>query len=156
MLIVLKPYLLSFFLSMLPLTELRATVPWIILTYNEQWFGLLVVAVIGNVIPAIILLWGLSYIDRLLVNRMNIIANIYNKVIQRTRRKTQTRINRYGYIALLLFVAIPFPGTGVWTGSIAAWLFGLPKRPSLVVISLGVVVAAIIMTLLSKGLILSL
>jgi len=151
MILILKPYLLSFWLSMLPVTELRATVPWIIFTYGDQWFWLVVVAVIGNIVPAIILLWGLSYVDRILISRMNIISRIYNKVIQRTRRKTQTRILRYGYVALLLFVAIPLPGTGVWTGSIAAWLFGLPKKQSLVVVSLGAVVAAVIMTLISKG-----
>jgi len=149
--IILKPYILAFWLSMLPVTELRATVPWIIFTYNDQWLSLVVTAIIGNIIPAILILWGLSHIDKILENRINIIAKVYNKIIQRTRRKTQTKMNRYGYLALLLFVAIPFPGTGVWTGSVGAWLFGLPKKQSLIVISLGAVLAGIIMTFVSKG-----
>ncbi|MFW0862181.1 MAG: COG2426 family protein [Candidatus Komeilibacteria bacterium] len=154
--LILKPYILAFWLSMLPVTELRATVPWIIFTYNDQWLSLVITAIIGNIIPAILLLWGLSYVDKLLIDRMNILAKVYNKVIQRTRRKTLTKMNKYGYLALLLFVAIPFPGTGVWTGSIGAWLFGLPKKQSLIVISLGAVLAGIIMTLVSKGIFLNL
>lgn len=155
MFIILKPYLLSFWLSMLPVTELRATVPWIMLTYGDHWFGLVVVAIIGNIIPAIFILWGLSYIDRIILKKRNIVSKLYDKVIQRTRRKTQLKISTYGYIALLLFVAIPLPGTGAWTGSVAAWLFGLSRSRSLLVISFGVILAAVIMVLISKGLILS-
>ena len=155
MMLILKPYLLSFFLSMLPVTELRATVPWIILTYGDQWVALVIVAIIGNIIPGILLLWGLSYIDKIIEDRMNFVSKTYNWVINRTRHKTQDRVLKYGYFALLLFVAIPLPGTGVWTGSIAAWLFGLPKKQSLLIISGGAIIAAIIMTLLSKGFILS-
>jgi len=154
--ILLKTYLLSFFLSMIPLTELRATVPWIMVTHGEQWVGLVIVAIIGNIIPAIILLWGLGLVDKFLAKRFNFFAKIYNKVLQLTRKKTQKKLLRYGYLALFLFVAIPLPGTGVWTGAIAAWLFGLPKRQSLITIILGTVLAAIIMTLISKGVLLGL
>jgi uncharacterized membrane protein len=150
-----KAYLLSFWLSMLPITELRATVPWIIYSYEEQWPLLVIVAILGNIVPAILLLYGLSYVDKAVMKKTNIVTRLYNKVLQRTRLKTQVKIQRYGYVALLLFVAIPFPGTGVWTGSIGAWLFGLPKRQSLIAVSLGAVLSAIIMVLISKGIIYS-
>jgi len=147
----LKPYALTFLASTLPITELRGSIPWALSVFHTNPWLTMVVAIIGNFIPAFVLLWGLGHIDRVLLSRQSFIKNIYDKVISHTRHKTETKILQYGYLALLLFVAIPFPGTGVWTGSIAAWIFGLSKKKSLLVICLGAVLAGIVVTLITTG-----
>lgn len=149
--LVIKPYWLTFWLSMLPITELRGSIPWALSVFQTAPLMTFIVAVLGNIIPAIILLWGLQYVDKFFVKSNNIVSKAYAWVITRTRRKTQKKILQYGYLALLLFVAVPLPGTGAWTGSIAAWLFGLPKKPSLLIICLGVIMAGIVVTLITTG-----
>lgn len=70
----------------------------------------------------------------------------FNWLFNRTRKKTQAKIEKYGSLALILFVAIPLPYTGAWTGSLAAWLFGIPFKKSILNIFIGILIAGIIVT----------
>lgn len=74
----------------------------------------------------------------------SIIKKIKNK-------KLEEKINQYGYVALTLFVAIPLPATGAWTASIISWLLGLKPKKAILAISLGVIIAGLIVTLASIG-----
>jgi uncharacterized membrane protein len=152
-LLILKPYFLTALASVLPVTELRASIPWAVAVFSANPWLLMVAAIVGNIVPAFILLWGLDYVDHRLLMKESFIRRIYERIIARTRRKTETKVLRYGYVALLIFVAIPLPGTGAWTGSIAAWVFGLEKKKSLLMICLGVVLAGIVVTLITTGVI---
>ncbi|MFH1668076.1 MAG: small multi-drug export protein [Candidatus Komeilibacteria bacterium] len=149
--IILKPYLIALWMSVLPVTELRAAIPFVLSYYGGDPILVFAFAVIGNIIPAFAILWGLDLINKCLQNPESFIKKTYNWVLARTRKKTEDKVLQYGYLALLLFVAIPLPGTGAWTGSLAAWLFGLPKKKSFLVICLGVVLSGIIVTLLTTG-----
>jgi len=73
------------------------------------------------------------------------------KLFERTRRKLNGRVEKYGYWALTLFVAIPLPVTGAWTGTLAAFVFGLPKKASFIAIFIGVCISATIVTLVTLG-----
>ncbi|MFW0837929.1 MAG: COG2426 family protein [Candidatus Komeilibacteria bacterium] len=151
---ILKPYLWAAFLSTLPVTELRGAIPWVLSLYEAQPWLVMIAACIGNIIPAIILLWGLDLIAGIDDQESrNPVRRSINWVLDRTRRRTEKKVLQYGYLALLLFVAIPLPGTGAWTGAMAAWLFGLRKKPALLIISLGVILAGIIVTLITTGVI---
>ncbi len=136
---------------MLPVTELRAAIPFVLSYFGGDPILILIFAVIGNIIPAFIILWGLDIVNNWLQKHESFIKKGYNWVLAKTRKKTEAKVLQYGYLALLLFVAIPLPGTGAWTGSLAAWLFGFPKKKAFLVICLGVVMSGIIVTLLTTG-----
>ena len=150
-LISLKPYLIVLWMSILPVTELRAAIPFVLSYYGGEPVLIFIFSVIGNIIPAFFILWGLDLVNDSLQKHENFIKKTYNWVLARARNKTESKVLQYGYLALLLFVAIPLPGTGAWTGSLAAWLFGLPKKKSFLIICLGVILSGIIVTLLTTG-----
>jgi len=66
--------------------------------------------------------------------------------------KVKERMDRWGYLALMFFVAVPLPGTGAWTGTIVAWIMGLNRLKSFVAIAAGVIIAGLIILLFSLGL----
>ncbi len=76
---------------------------------------------------------------------------LVKKYVERTRRKATPRVQKYGLLGLLLFVAVPLPGTGAYTGVIAAWLFGFDRKKSTTVISLGVITAGLLVLAASVG-----
>ena len=76
-----------------------------------------------------------------------------NWLFERTRKKTKDKIEKYGDLALIIFVAIPLPNTGAWTGTLAAWLFGIPMKRALLNIFYGVLIAGVIVTMITSGLI---
>jgi uncharacterized membrane protein len=80
-----------------------------------------------------------------------IIARILNR-IQKKADKVEKRLDDLGYVALMLFVAIPLPGTGAWSGTLVAWLLGLDRLKSFIAIALGVIIAGFLILLFSLGL----
>ena len=77
--------------------------------------------------------------------------NFYLKKIQKKTDKFEKQYTSLGIIALMLFVAIPLPGTGAWTGCILAWVLGLERKKSIIAISAGVLIAGLIVFLVSLG-----
>lgn len=139
-----------FFLSLLPITELRATIP-LAQSLGIEPLRAFIIAVGGNLIPIIPLLFGLEPLSRLLIN-FPIIYKLFNKLLIKTRDKGK-QVNRYGFLGLFLFVAIPFPGTGAYSGAILAWLLGFNKLYSFIAITGGVILAGILVSLASIGII---
>ncbi|HHY05530.1 MAG TPA: small multi-drug export protein [Clostridia bacterium] len=136
-------------LSMLPFTELRATIPlavaWGMYPWRAFWL-----AVVGNVIPVFPILLLLQPVEKGLKSFPRLGSSFQN-LLRKTRYKGE-QIKKYGLLGLLLFVAIPLPGTGAWTGAILAWLFGFPYFSAFFMISLGVLGAGLLVTLASLGL----
>ena len=147
----LKTYLLAFFISMVPLIELRGGVPYAVLMGLDYWTALIVCA-IGNMLPVPIiycfarkvLIWGCD---------KKYIGKFFRYCIEKGERggqKLQKRAGRNGlFIALMLFVGIPLPGTGAWTGTLAASFLNMGWRSTSVAVSAGVVMAGIIMGIVS-------
>ena len=143
----LKKYLLIFLVSMVPLIELRGGVP-IAVGMGLPYFKALIVCVIGNMLPVPIiyffarkvLLWGCD---------KKYIGKFFTYCIEKGERggqKLKARAGRNGlFIALLLFVGIPLPGTGAWTGTLAASFLNMGIKSTSLAVSLGVVLAGIIM-----------
>lgn len=130
--------------SALPVVELRGALPIAINVFHMAWYKAYCLAVIGNMLPVPILLLFLDPLARA-VSRVEIGRKVVNWVFQRTRRQGK-RIERYERIGLMLFVAIPLPVTGAWTGSIAAFLLGLKFRYAFLSILSGVIIAGAIVT----------
>ncbi|GAF72023.1 unnamed protein product [marine sediment metagenome] len=140
-----KP-LVEFIISMLPVVELRGALPVAINVYNIQWYFALPIAFIGNLIPIPFLFFFLERLRRLSA-RMGIIGVWVEKFLNHTRQRAEL-IEKYGRLGLVLFVAIPLPVTGAWTGSIAAYLLGMKFRDALLPICLGVLISGIVVTVL--------
>ena len=147
-------------ISTLPIVELRGAIPvgHILLpdtdkTTRAGWDDLrrsariLLWAVLGNMIPVPFILLLLGPVSNLLM-KVRIGKLFFNWLFARTRRKTAD-IEKYEFWGLAIFVGIPLPVTGAWTGSAAAWLMGIPFWRALLSIFLGVLFAGIIMTALS-------
>ncbi len=146
-----KKYLLCFLISMVPLIELRAGVP-IAVGMGLNYWTALVICVIGNMLPVPIiyffarkvLLWGCG---------KPYIGKFFTFCIEKGERggqKLKARAGRGGlFIALLLFVGIPLPGTGAWTGTLAASFLNMGIKSTSAAVSLGVILAGIIMGIVS-------
>lgn len=145
-------YLIVFLISMVPVVELRGAVPY------SQFLGLpllpsYIVAVIGNMLPVPfiflfarkVLLWGKD---------MPVIGKLFTFCVEKGEkggRALQAKAGRGLFLALLLFVGIPLPGTGAWTGTLAASFLNMDFKSSVIAVMLGVMLAGVIMGLGSAG-----
>jgi uncharacterized membrane protein len=138
-----NPYLAVFILAVAPIVELRAALPVGIGLYHLPFWEVLPLVILGNMIPAFLILY---FWDWIIENLSRISPPVHQFILNfqtRIKGKSKEKINLYGPIALIFFVAIPLPGSGVWTGALIAWLFNLPKKRSLLAIFFGVVLAAL-------------
>lgn len=137
-----------FIISMLPILELRGGLIAATLLDVEFLTGY-IVSIIGNVLP---IPFVLLFLEKILIFLKKfeltnkIVIKIENKILSK-----KEQIEKYGYLGLLLFVGIPLPGTGAWTGSGLAVLLHLDKKKSFIYILLGVILASIIMSIFSYG-----
>ncbi|MFH1142444.1 MAG: small multi-drug export protein [Candidatus Uhrbacteria bacterium] len=138
-------------ISMTPFGELRAGIPIGIEVFDLRPLHALIVALIGNAIPALLVIFGLEAITQWCHRNVSWGERILQKIFERTEKKFQGKYAKYGAVALFVFTAIPFPLTGVWTASIAAVLFRINYRYSLPAILLGMLVAGIIVTFATLG-----
>ncbi len=133
--------------SALPVTELRGSIPVAMNLFHMPWYQVSLLAVIGNMLPVPFLLLFFDSVARV-VSRVGPGRRLVDLVFRRTRRHTAT-LQKYERWGLVVLVAIPLPGTGAWTGSIAAFLVGMRFWDAVVSIALGVIIAAAIVTVLT-------
>ena len=151
----LKKYLLVFFVSMVPLIELRGAIPYSQLPrVSLPLLQAYIVAVIGNMVPVPfiylfarrVLEWGTD---------KPVIGKFFRFCLEKGEKggqKLQEKAGRGLFVALLLFVGIPLPGTGAWTGTLAASILDMDFKSSITAVMLGLVLACIIMGAASAGL----
>ncbi|WP_366924806.1 small multi-drug export protein [Metallumcola ferriviriculae] len=137
-----------FLLSMLPVTELRAAIP-IGLARGLNISQALFFGIMGNLIPVVPLLLLLDPVSTFL-SRFPFFQRIFNWIFERTRTKSD-KVEKLGAWGLLLFVGIPAPGTGVWTGSLIAFLLGIKFWRALWPICIGTVLAGILVSMATLG-----
>lgn len=135
----------------LPVSELRGAIPLAIAVYNFSPWSAFFWAVLGNIIPIIFVLWLLESVSDYLSRRFFLFNRFFAWLFERTRKRHSRSFENWGSLALVLFVAIPLPMTGGWSGAVAAFVFGIPYKKALVLICLGIVIAGIIVTLASAG-----
>ena len=135
---------------MTPIGELRVSIPIAIGVYGIHWLESLIVSILGNMVPAIIILYLLEHLSKLGSN--NWFSRIINYFLKRSS-KYKKYVNTYGVIGLIILVAVPLPGTGAWTGAFVTFLLSMPKITAILSILIGVSIAGIITTLVSTGII---
>jgi len=131
----------------LPILELRGAIPVGIILLDLPWYYVLLLALIGNLLPVPFILLFLDSATRLL-SRVRLLDRFLAWLFERTRRRGKI-IETYERIGLVLFVAVPLPVTGAWTGSLAAVLFGMGFRHAFLCIATGVLIAGAVVTALS-------
>jgi uncharacterized membrane protein len=134
-------------IAALPIFELRGALPVAINLFHFPWYYALPLAIIGNILPVPVILLFLDAISRWL-SKIGFFGRFLRWLFERTRKRGRV-VERYERIGLALFVAIPLPVTGAWTGSLVAVLFGLKFRYAFLSIFIGVCIAGIIVTCLS-------
>jgi len=144
------PELQTFLLAMTPLGELRLSLPLALTLYRLDLVTAFLISVIGNLVPVILILLFLGPVSKILAANSKLFERFFSWLFKRTREKHDFRIKKYGYPALALFVAIPLPVTGAWTGSLIAFLFDIPFKKAFPLIALGVIIAGGIVTFLTK------
>ncbi len=142
-------YLSVFFVSMVPLIELRGAVP-IGTGMGLPWHWTLIVSIIGNCLPIPFIL---LFVKAILKWMRGCSIGLFNKISNWLYTKAENnrpKIEKYAAWGLFLFVAIPLPGTGAWTGALVASVFDMKKLPASISIFGGVVGAGLIMTIVSQ------
>lgn len=139
-----SPELAVFLTSMIPVIELRGALPLAINLFKMPWYKAFIISFIGNILPVPLILLFLKPATDLLC-KISIFGKFFDWLFKRTRNKSKI-IEKYEELGLLIFVAIPLPGTGAWTGALLAYLMALDFKRSIIFISLGVLIAGIIVT----------
>ncbi len=134
-------------IATLPIFELRGAIPVAINVFHFPWYYALSLAIIGNLLPVPFILLFFNTTSRLL-SKIGIFSRMLSWLSERTRKRGRT-VERYERIGLALFVAIPLPVTGAWTGSMVAVLFGLKFKYAFLSILIGIFIAGVIVTCLS-------
>ena len=132
-----------FLVSMLPLIELRGAVP-IGIAAGMPWTEVLPICILGNLLPIpFVLLFGVRLLDWMETLRpfAGFAARYKKKLLSKS-----AQVTKYARIGLFLFVAIPLPGTGAWSGAVIATLLKMPPRKAFLSIVLGVLTAGLLMT----------
>ena len=150
----LKKYLICFFMSMVPMAELRVAVP-MALGMNLPVLPAYAVCILGNMLPVPIiyffarkfLIWGAKQ------RWIGSFCNFFLVKGEKAGQKLVSKAGRGGlFVALMLFVGIPLPGTGAWTGTLGASFLNMGIKSTALAVSLGVIIAGVIMALASTGL----
>ena len=140
--------LVIFIISLMPILELRGGLLAATLL-DVEFIRAAIISILGNVLPIPFVLLFLKYVLDIL-SKWKITKKFVNWLEKKVHDKRE-QIDKYGYLGLILFVGIPLPGTGAWTGALLAVMLGLNRKKSFVCILLGVLMAAIIMSILSYG-----
>lgn len=142
--------LIVFIISILPILELRGGLIAASIL-NVKPMIAYIICIIGNTIPVPFIL---LFINKILDWMRNSKIKILNKIsfwLDKKARKNKEKIEKYGYLGLILFVGIPLPGTGAWTGCLAASVLEMNRKKSFLSVMAGIIMASIIMMLLSYG-----
>jgi uncharacterized membrane protein len=131
-------------LSVLPISELRGAIPFALIK-GIPWYLAYPYAAALNALVAPVCWAFLSTLHRLLLN-MAWYEKIFTRFVERARDKLRVGVEKWGWLGVAVFVAIPLPVTGAWTGTLGAWVLGLPKRKTLAAVILGVFAAGAIVT----------
>ena len=148
--------LIGFLLTMSPVFELRAGLP-IVIEYvvrnNLPVLPYFLFVLALNILVIFLIFMFFDFMHESLMNwkwYRSVIGRVLSK-IQKKVDRVGAQMNKWGYFALMLFVAVPVPGSGAWTGTLVAWVMGLDRLRSFAAIAIGVIIAGLIVLLFSLG-----
>ena len=142
-------FTLTVLVSMIPVVELRGGIPFGVARGLPVWAAC-IAAVIGNLIPVPFIIVYIRRIFQWMREKMPRLNRMVDALERKAHLKGQ-KVSKYKYLGLAIFVAIPLPGTGAWTGSLAAAFLDMPLRRAIPSIVAGVVVAGLAISILTFG-----
>ncbi len=132
------------FLAFLPISELRGAIPFAIARGMDwRWAYLYAVALNALVAPAC---WIFLSTFHKLFLKMNWYRTFFDRFVERSREKVHAQVEKWGWLGIAVFVAIPLPVTGAWTGTLGSWVLGLSKRKTMLAVVIGVLTSGVIVT----------
>lgn len=138
-------------ISALPVIELRGALPIAITVYHLPVWQAMLWSIVGNVVIVPPLYWFLKFVAVWARRHSILFDRFFVWYIERARMKFHGQYERWGILALILFVAVPLPGTGAWTGTVAGWVVGMRLRPLFFSVMIGVCLASVIVAGLTVG-----
>lgn len=147
----LTPQLQLALIAMLPITEVNLAIPLGLTIYALPWWEVFVMSVLGNIAAASAVYLGLHAWADTVIKRVPFLNTYVESYLNRARRIFTGKYELWGVAGLILFIAVPLPFAGAWTAAAIAYVFGFPKKKSLLAISLGVILAAITIVIATLG-----
>jgi uncharacterized membrane protein len=145
-----KTLLITALLSFMPISELRGAIPFAI-AHNVPWYGAYLFAALLNALVAPACWLFLATVHKLFYGTearagWRWYKNFFDRFVERARKKLSGGVEKWGWLGIALFVAIPLPVTGAWTGTLGAWVLGVSKRRTMAAVILGVFAAGAIVS----------
>ena len=135
----------------LPLVEQRLAIPLGYFSWDLTIGQAVLAGVIGNIVSVAIVLWLLPIITAFVAKHSLLCNRILQKIFAKTRAKHSHKFETWGQVFLIVFVMIPLPGSGGWTGALVAWLFGVKYWVAMKYISIGLILGALIVAGMTVG-----
>ncbi|MDP3991059.1 MAG: small multi-drug export protein [Candidatus Nealsonbacteria bacterium] len=142
-----------FLIAMSPIFELRGSIPIAFGVYGLPAWSSFIISIIGNLVPVVFILLLLEIVSGFLSRRIYFFNRFFAWLFEKTRKKHAAKFEKWKELALVILVAIPLPFTGAWTGSLCAFVFGIPFKKAFPLIAIGVIIAGIIVTFTTLGII---
>lgn len=140
----------TFLIAMAPVVELRGSIPIALEVYHLPLWSAYFFSVLGNMMP-VLLLPFLGVVIAELSRRFSFLERFFTQLFLYTRKRHERSFELFRDFALVVFVAIPLPFTGAWTATLVAFVFGIPLRRAFPLILLGVIIAAVVVSLITVG-----
>jgi uncharacterized membrane protein len=145
--------LATMLVAMIPFAEAQVAVPMALSVYKISPLWTIICSGIGGTLITTFLVYSLGPIIGAIMRYVPPSRPAIDWLMERTRHRFVGKYEKYGLLALLIFVIIPGPGSGAWAGSLAAFLFGIPKKKAIISISVGLFFAAFLVLLVTTGVI---
>ncbi len=142
-------FVFTMLVSMVPVVELRGGIPFGVARGLPVWAAFLA-AIIGNILPVPFILVYIRRIFKWMRRRLPWLNSLVDRLERKAHLKGRT-VTKYKYLGLMLFVAVPLPGTGAWTGALAAAFLDMPLKKALPSIFAGILVAGAVISILTFG-----
>jgi uncharacterized membrane protein len=143
--------LLTILIAASPISELRGAIPVAIFIWQVPVWKTYILAVFGNFLPVIPLLLFLKYLTGWLSHRIYFFNRFFTWLFEKTKKRHNHHFEVWKELALVIFVAIPLPFTGAWSGALAAFVFGIPFHRAILDISLGILISGLIVLLITSS-----
>jgi uncharacterized membrane protein len=142
----LKTILITTALTLLPISELRGAIPYAVLHDFHPLAAYFYCAVLNALLGPLVYIF-LDSVHKLFY-RWGWYKGLFDRLVKRARVKVEQKIDKYGYIGIMLFVGIPLPVTGAYTGTLGAWILGLDRKKTCIAVAAGAFISGIIVSLI--------
>jgi len=138
-------------MAMTPVGELRLSLPVAVLAFHIPVWQAVLLSVFGNAIPAMIILFFAKPFHNYIDKKTGLVSKGWLKALHRAQEKFAGDYQKYGLIGLTIFIGIPLPVTGAWTGALAAFVFGIPFRKAWPFVLAGIIISSFLTLLVTVG-----